>query len=518
VQHILWCLQREGLKERGIFDGIAEQLSRNLCDVTGVPFNEPKPRKPLKQPIDSDLPAEELKTAYLRNTPYDAFLSTPVPLRMTQEERFGHMHVVGGTGAGKTTLLERLILFDIKDETRPSIVVVDSQGDLIGKLSRLAHRRDDVILINPRDIAFPPALNVFDLNRDRLDEYDEATREQVVAGVIETFQYLFAGLIGADLTAKQDVFFKYVARLMLALPESGVWENGRLQYRNATILDMVALMEDPSPYLDAIDSMPPIPRSFLKDALLKNAKGQDNKTFTQTRDQIRYRLHAIIENPTLARLFTSPRTRVDLFEELNQGSIILVDTSKDFLKGASAHFGRIFISLVLQAVLERAALPASSRRPTFLFVDEAAEYFDENIDDLLTQARKQKVGCVFAHQYLEQCTGALRASFAANTGIKFAAGVSMADARALAPDLRTTPEFILRQPRLHFAAHIRNVTSAAVSVPVIVGALEGEDQMTADEFARFIERNRDRVSYYPRESDPPSVHREDDPEVSDTWK
>ena len=44
---------------------------------------------------------------------------------------------------------------------------------------------------------------------------------------------------------------------------------------------------------------------------------------------------------------------MDLFDELNNGSIILIDTAKDFLKGNSAHFGRIFISLVLQAALER---------------------------------------------------------------------------------------------------------------------------------------------------------------------
>jgi hypothetical protein len=51
--------------------------------------------------------------------------------------------------------------------------------------------------------------------------------------VIQTFDYLFAGLLGADLTAKQGVFFRFVARLMLALPE--------IMGRNATILDMIAL-------------------------------------------------------------------------------------------------------------------------------------------------------------------------------------------------------------------------------------------------------------------------------------
>jgi hypothetical protein len=129
--------------------------------------------------------------------------------------------------------------------------------------------------------------------------------------------------------------------------------------------------------------------------------------------------------------------------------------------GASSHFGRIFISLVLQAVLERAAIPEAERKPAFLIVDEAASYFDTNIDDLLTEARKYKLGCVFAHQFLDQVTSSLRASLAANTAIKMAGGVSTADARALAPDLRTT-DFVLGQPALHFAAYIRNVTPSAI--------------------------------------------------------
>jgi hypothetical protein len=44
----------------------------------------------------------------------------------------------------------------------------------------------------------------------------------------------------------------------------------------------------------------------------------------------------------------------------------------------------------------------------------------------------------------------------------------------MAPDMRTTSDFILSQPKLHFAAHIRNVTPHAVSIPVPVGEIEAE--------------------------------------------
>jgi len=471
--------------DNGLFVDVSRRMYFNICEESGI-ADPQDPKKPFRHPSKNDKQLHEIVETYLMGTPFYEFFLAPVPLRFTHEDRFSHMHVLGGSGAGKTTLIQNLILHDLQTDDPPSLVIVDSQGDLINKLSRLdvfnpdgGALHDRLLIISPKDIKAPPAINIFDVNRDRLDQYDEATKEQVVAGVIQTFDYVFSGLIGADLTAKQGVFFRFVARLMLSLPET--------LGRTATILDMIALMDDPAPYRSAIEALPPIQRNFFE-------RDFASKTFAQTKEQIRYRLNAILENPTLARLFTSPRTKIDLFERLNEGSIILVDTAKDFLKGASAHFGRIMISQVLQAVLERSVIPEWERKPTFLVVDEAASYFDSNIDDFLTEARKYKCGCVFGHQFLDQATSSLRASLAANTSIKFAGGVSNSDARAMASDMRTTADFILSQPRLTFAAHIRNVTPNAVSIPVPVGLLEHEPRMDEAAHRRLRELNGEKVS------------------------
>jgi hypothetical protein len=479
---ILW---NQNYMNDGLFVEVTKAMHANLCAVSKITDPENPGNRPYRIPSENDDPLDELVDAYFKNTPFYQMLMAPVPLRLSYEDRFSHMHVVGGSGAGKTQLLQHLILHDLQSDDPPALIIVDSQTDLIKKLSHLAlfdphggRLADRLLLVTPRDIQHPPALNIFDVNRERLGGYDEATKEQVTAGVIQTFDYLFGGLLGADLTAKQGVFFRFVARLMLALPET--------LGRNATILDFINLMDDAAPYRGAIESLPPIQRNFFE-------RDFPSKTFVQTKEQIRYRLNAILENPTLARLFTSPKTKIDLFSALNNNAIILVDTAKDFLKGSSAHFGRIFISLVLQAILERAAIPEHERKPAFLIVDEAAEYFDGNIDDLLTEARKMKLGCIFAHQFLDQASSSLRSSLAANTAIKMASGVSMSDARALAPDLRTTPDFILAQPRLHFAAHIRNVTPQAISIPVPFGTLEAEPRLSDRAYEHLREINRQRV-------------------------
>jgi len=487
IDDLFATLWKDPLKDAGLFVEVTRQMHFNLCAASGIK-NPYEPERAVKLASQSDAPLSETVATYLRGTPFFPLLTAPIPLKLSHEERMSHMQIVGGSGAGKTQLLQNLILHDLESEDAPALVIVDSQSDLLDKISHLAlfegALKDRLILITPKDIHHPPALNIFDINRSRLGRYDAIAKEQVTAGVIETFDYLFSGLIGADLTAKQGVFFRYIARLMLALPET--------MGRSATILDLMHLMDDPEPYRDAIDSLPEIQRQFFVRDFVSRAGRKG--TFDQTREQIRYRLQALIENPTLARLFTSPATKIDLFDELNQGSIILVDTARDFLKGASSHFGRIFIALTLQAVLERAAIPESNRRPAFLIVDEAADYFDSNVDDLLTEARKYRLGCVFAHQYLDQCAPSLRASLAANTAIKMAGGVSTADARALAPDMRTTPDFILSQPRLHFACHIRNVTPQAVSLPVTAGKLEQEPRLAAAAYSELRHRNRERVS------------------------
>jgi hypothetical protein len=266
----------------------------------------------------------------------------------------------------------------------------------------------------------------------------------------------------------------------------------RVNFRGVDVSSSLArrdLMQDPTEYLPAIKALPPLQRDFFETDFMPKSSG-----FKQTKEQIRYRLQAIIENPTLARLFTAPETKVDLFTEMNRGAIILIDTAADFLKSGSATFGKVVVSLLLQAIMERAAIPAEKRKPTFVFIDEAADLFDSNIDNFLTDARKYKAGLHLAHQHLDQCSSSLKASLAANTGAKFASGLSAGDARQMAPDMRTTADFILDQPRLQFAAYIRGVTPHAVSIPITPGALEGMPQLAEWELERLLEENRRRVS------------------------
>jgi hypothetical protein len=471
--------------ENGIFTTLNDQLYRNLCNASKlVPYEEHK--RPFVTAADSELPPLELLETYLKGTPFLDLLLTPIPFVIPIEARFEHTHIVGGIGHGKTQLMQTMMLSDFDDPVHPAIVAIDSQGDMIRTLSRLARfdpaLDNRLIILDPADTEWPLKLNLFDVNRARLDSLPRGQREQILAGIIELYDYIFGALLGSELTAKQSVVFRFLAQLMLAIP-------------NANIHTLRLLLEDPTPFLPYIAKLPTTARSFLDNHLF----APKEREYTQTRKQVLRRLYDILSNPTFERMFSHPKNALDMKRVLDDGKIVLVNTAKDVLKSeASATFGRFVIALILQAALERAADPIASRRPAFVYVDEAADYFDDNIDTLLIQARKYNVGLTVAHQFLDQLTPALRASVMTNPAIRFAGGLSDKDARSLASDMRTTSSFLMstrkRRGDTDFACYVRNFTDVAVSLNLRLGRAEREPQMSAAAFAKLKDRVRGEVA------------------------
>ena len=162
-------------------------------------------------------------------------------------------------------------------------------------------------------------------------------------------------------------------------------------------------------------------------------------------------------------------------------------------------FGRYCIALIMQAVLERAAEEQEQRNPAFVYIDEAAEYFDQNTDTLLIQARKYKVGITFAHQHLHQLKSEFRASVMTTAAVRFAGGVSDEDARALKSDMRTSTKFLLSMKKRNrldtqFACYVRNHTGNAIKLTLPFSRAENEPRMTKEAQASLLTRVRAAVA------------------------
>jgi hypothetical protein len=483
VEDVILSFYAEEPRSLELFSALRGQLDQNLQEVSAAATSNKTAPKSI---MPTEYTGDDVVRAYLHHTPLEDLFRVQIPFNIPEETRFEHAHILAGSGHGKTQTLQHLLISDLTRENSPSLVVIDSQGDMLRKISRLSlfdpeggPLASKIVIIDPSDVEHPPALNMFDVNVERLGGYGTAAREQILNGVIELYDYIFGSLLGAELTQKQSVIFRYLARLMLTIP-------------GATIHTLIELMNDATPFMKNIEQLPPGARMFFETEF-------PHKSFTDTKRQIQRRLWGILENPTFERMLTAPKNRIDMFDALNTGKIVLVNTAKDFLKAERSSFlGRFFIALTLQAALERAAVPEGKRRPAFLYIDEAADYFDSNIDDLLTQARKYNLGVIFSHQYLDQLAPGLRSSIASNTSIKLAGGISDRDARSMAPDMRTTPTFLLEQRKrekaTQFGCYLRNVTPHALSLSVPFGTLEAQPTMGNSAHDRLREGNRSRVS------------------------
>jgi hypothetical protein len=477
VEPLVLPFYSERLKKTGLFAALRQQLDQNLRTESGV-GEEPVDPSKLTFPPDHDGSAAEIISAYLRYTPFREIFDTQLPFNISPRSRMEHWHLVAGSGHGKTQTLQHIIMGDLQAEDPPALIIVDSQGDMLRNIQRLAlfEVSDRLVVIDPED-DHSPALNMFDVKTTRLDAYSRSVREQVEAGIIELFNYVF-GALASELTAKQGTAFAYITRLMLSIP-------------GATIHTFRELMEttDPARFAADIARLDTTSRAFFDNQFFNRS------AFGETRQQIARRLYTVLQVPAFERMFASPENKLDMFAAMQARKVVLVNTSKALLKtDASALFGRYMIALTLNAAFERVAVPESQRVPAYLIIDEAAEYFDGTLERLLAQARKFNLGVLFAHQHMDQLSPALRSAVAANTSIKMAGGVSDHDARLLAADMRTSPAFIgatrKRDTATEFACYVRNRTDIAVRLTVPFGTVETAPVMDDETRIRLLARNR----------------------------
>jgi Type IV secretion-system coupling protein DNA-binding domain len=462
-----------------------QQFEWNVLTASGInPAGKASTKPPVLPTKAKDKSPHTLVEEYIVNTPLRAYFETLVPFAIPLSARFEHTHIIGGSGHGKTQLLQSLILRDIEQlpDGRGSIVVLDSQGDMIKTILGLAELTtvsDRVVLIDPNDIEYPPCLNLFDFGLERLTRYNPVEREKLINGAIALYEYMFGALLGADLTQRQGVIFRYLARLLMVVP-------------GATIHTLREFMEEPEKARAHLSKLDPVSKVFFETQFF-------SPVYNDTRQQILTRLWGVISNSVLARMFSHTRNAVDLFAALNRGSLILINTAKDLLKQDGCEIlGRFFIALLVQAVQERAAIPEDKRRSTFVYIDEAQDYFDEGIENLLNQARKYKVGLVLAHQNLGQFDTRLSAAVMASTAIKIAGGVSAKDASTLSREMRCETDFLLgmrkHQRATDFACFIRNVTPQPVQLTVPFGQMEGRARMSQEQLLALLTQNRQRYA------------------------
>ncbi|MEQ8545498.1 MAG: ATP-binding protein, partial [Roseitalea porphyridii] len=289
------------LEEQDTIDALRARLQYNLILASGGTPEDPRAlEKATKFPTKAKgMPARKLIDTYLGGTLLADLFDVRVPITVPEATRFEHQHIVAGSGHGKTQTLQHFILHDLDAVAagEASIIVIDSQSDLINTIAGLdvfapdGPLADRFVLVDPTDVEWPVALNLFDFGLDRIDQYSPLDRERLINGVLELYDFVLGSLLDAGLTQKQTVIFRYITRLLLHIP-------------NATIHTFRELLEDGglNKYRPYVDKLTGSARAFFETEF-------ESREFVSTRKQVLRRLYGILENQTFERMFSHPKSK-----------------------------------------------------------------------------------------------------------------------------------------------------------------------------------------------------------------
>lgn len=377
-----------------------------ITSLPGVELNHARLLRPDRQVLRrKELPDQRVVAE-------SAYPSATGNLVLSADAGRRHLHVIGPTGVGKSTLLAHLIVQDI--EAGHGVVVVDPKGDLVddtvARLSAEALKR--VAVLDPSDQA-PLGINP-------LAPVNRGASGVAVDGLLNVLHSLWASSWGPRL---HDVL--HAGLLTLAIDETTTGHS---------LVELPLLLTNPT------FRRPLVARASAHDPLGLGSfwawfDGLSDDQTAQVLGPVMNKLRAFILRPDLRAVLGQSQPRFSVRQVFTQRQSLLVRLPKGELGAeAAALLGSLVVQQVWQATLARSAVPARSRHPVFVYLDEFQEVVRLPLDlgDALAQARGLGVGLVLAHQHLGQLGADLRAGVLANAGSRVAFRLDHEDASVIA--------------------------------------------------------------------------------------
>ncbi len=328
-------------------------------------------------------------------------------IRLPNDLRLRHLHVIGASGSGKSTLLLDLISQDI--EAGRGVALLDPHGDLVDEIAgRIpGERLRDAILFDPADAEHPLAWNI-------LEAHSELERTLLASDLVGIFRRFS--------TSWGDQMTSVLGNAVLVLLESP----------GATLLDLREFLVDRPTrerLLTAVDD--PYLFSYFRHEFQLAAGKSVGAILT--------RLDGFLRSKTVRKIVGARESRLDLRAVVDRGQIFLARLSQGAIgEENAALLGSLLVSKFHQITMSRQEVKREERRPFFLYADECQEVATASMAQLLAGARKYGLGLILAHQDLRQLeTRAPEVSSAllGNAGTRIAFRVGDRDAKALADGL-----------------------------------------------------------------------------------
>ena len=300
-------------------------------------------------------------------------LARSVPVSLTTEERVNHCHVIGASGTGKSTLLFNLIRQDI--ERGEGVGVLDPHGDLVDRILGIvpSGRVEDVVLIDPADEAFPVGFNI-------LSAHSDLEKNLLASDLVSVFQRLS--------TSWGEQMDRVLRNAILAFLESS---------RAGTLAELRRFLIEPSFREEFLETVRD------PDIVYFWRRGFAQLTGNKSIGPVLTRLETFLAPKPIRFMVAQATNRLDFADILDRGKIFLAKLPQGQMgKENSFLLGSLFVAKIQQLAMGRQAQRLEARRPFLLYVDEFHNFITPSMAEILTGARKYRVGLVLAHQELRQ--------------------------------------------------------------------------------------------------------------------
>lgn len=335
------------------------------------------------------------------------------------DDRRRHVYVVGKTGVGKTTLLENMVISDI--QAGKGVGVIDPHGEFAEKMLDFIpeERLDDVIYFDPSDMENPIAFNP-------MEQVGTEFRHLVASGLMGVFKKIWADAWSARM--------QYILNnTLLAL----------LEYPGATLLGIMQMFSNKAYRKKIVDNLQdPIIRSFWQDEFSQYSQKFESEALAAIQNKV----GQFVSNPLVRNILGQPRSSLNMRDIMDSGKIFIANLSKGKIgEDNSALLGAMIITRLQLAAMSRVDVPEAERRDFFLYVDEFQNFATDSFANILSEARKYRLGLILAHQYIGQLVNAeqntkVRDAVFGNVGTIISFRVGAEDAEFLEKEFM--PEFL----------------------------------------------------------------------------
>ncbi len=291
--------------------------------------------------------------------------------------RLGHTHLIGRPGMGKSTLEEHMILHDICNDH--GVAVLDPHGDLAGRLLALVPQThvDQVIYFHPSDPYWVPLWNPL----QKVPGQDIGRMADDLVGVLKSF-----------VTGWGDRMEHILRHSIFAL----------LHLSGSTLLDIADILRSGSGASEATRKL-----------ILEVVDNEEARRFWQhdfsfyRPDEFappKHKLSKLLVGGTVALMLSQPSSSFNFRRIMDEGMIFVADLSAIGTEVREI-LGAFMLAVMHMTALSRSDMPAETRRPFHIYLDEAHRFVTDSLEDTVAETRKYGVSITLAHQYMRQFIG-----------------------------------------------------------------------------------------------------------------